>query len=39
MRIDYDPAKSGRNVRERELSFDRAADFDWEGALYSMDDR
>ena len=39
MRIVYDPAKSERNARERGLPFDRAADFDWEGALYREDDR
>jgi uncharacterized DUF497 family protein len=27
MGITYDPAKNERNIRERELSFERAADF------------
>jgi uncharacterized DUF497 family protein len=31
--ISYDPAKNERNVRERGLSFDRAADFDFATAL------
>ncbi len=34
MGITYDPAKNERNIRERGLSFDRAADFDFEGAAY-----
>lgn len=39
MRISYDPAKNQRNVRNRNLSFDSAAEFDFEGALYSVDKR
>ena len=39
MRIEFDPGKSERNARERGLAFDRAEDFDWEGALYREDDR
>ena len=38
-RISYDPAKNQRNIRERGLSFDAAAEFDFEGALYAVDDR
>lgn len=34
MGITYDPAKNERNIRDRGLSFDRAADFDFEGAAY-----
>jgi len=34
MAIEYDPAKNDRNIRERGLSFDRAADFDFESALF-----
>ena len=33
MGIAYDPAKNERNIRERGLSFERAADFDFETAL------
>ena len=33
MGITYDPAKNERNIRERGLSFERAADFDFENAL------
>ena len=33
MGITYDPAKDERNIRERGLSFERAADFDFETAL------
>ena len=29
----YDPAKNERNIRERGLSFERAADFNFETAL------
>ncbi len=32
MRIEFDPAKNERNIRERGLSFERAADFDFESA-------
>lgn len=39
MRIVYDQAKNDRNVRERGLSFDRVADFDFETALFLVDDR
>jgi hypothetical protein len=35
MGISYDPVKNDRNVRERGLSFERAADFDFETALYA----
>lgn len=34
MAITYDPAKNERNIRERGLSFDRAADFDFATAVY-----
>jgi uncharacterized DUF497 family protein len=33
MGISYDPAKNERNIRERKLSFERAAGFDFETAL------
>ena len=39
MRISYDPAKNKQNIRSRGLSFDSAADFDFEGALYAVDER
>lgn len=39
MRISYYPAKNQRNVRDRGLSFESAAEFDFEGALYSVDKR
>jgi uncharacterized protein len=32
--ITYDPAKSERNMRERGLSFERAADFDFSSAVF-----
>ena len=39
MDITYDPAKDERNIRERGLSFERAADFDFITALRSIDIR
>jgi hypothetical protein len=39
MGIEFDPAKNARNIRERGLSFERAADFDWSGAVYLLDER
>jgi len=39
VQVTYDPAKHLRNIRERGLGFDRAADFDFEGALFAVDDR
>lgn len=39
MLIEFDPAKSERNARERGLPFGRATDFDFAGALYTVDTR
>ena len=39
MRISYDPAKNDRNIRDRGVSFDAAADFDFDQALFQVDDR
>jgi len=39
MKIDFDPVKSEQNTRLRSLSFDRAGDFDWETAIYYVDNR
>ena len=39
MDITYDTAKNARNVAERGLSFDRAADFDFERSIVRVDDR
>jgi uncharacterized protein len=39
MDITYDPTKNERNIRERGLSFDRAADFDFETAVIDLDRR
>lgn len=33
MEITYGPAKNARNIKERGLSFDRAAEFDFETAF------
>ena len=39
MHIVYDPEKSERNRRESGLPFDRAAAFDFQTALYAIDER
>ena len=39
MEIPFDPTKNERNIRERGLSFERAAEFDFDGAVYSIDAR
>ncbi len=39
MAITFDPAKNARNIRERNLSFDRVAQFDFETAMLEIDDR
>ena len=39
MAITYDPDKNERNIRERGISFDRAADFEWSSALTVEDTR
>lgn len=37
--ITFDIHKSERSIRERDLSFERAADFDFDTAVYLEDDR
>ena len=39
MDITFDPNKSDRNIKERDISFECAADFDFETALFVIDDR
>lgn len=39
MGISYDPAKNERNIRERGLSFERAADFDFSNAVFATETR
>ncbi|MBK8537203.1 MAG: BrnT family toxin [Candidatus Competibacteraceae bacterium] len=39
MDITYDPAKNARNIAERGLSFDRAADLVWADAVAWEDQR
>lgn len=39
MEISFDPAKNARNIELRGLPFERAADFDFETALFSQDAR
>jgi uncharacterized DUF497 family protein len=33
VKIDFDPAKNAKNIRERGLPFTRAAEFDWTSAM------
>jgi uncharacterized DUF497 family protein len=37
--IDFDPEKNATNVRERGLSFERVADFDFDTAIVKEDRR
>ena len=39
VKIEFDPAKSEKNVRERGLPFDLAAGFDFDSAYIVEDDR
>jgi hypothetical protein len=39
MKIEFDPVKSEKNVRERGLPFDLVEKFDWETAVFSEDAR
>jgi uncharacterized DUF497 family protein len=39
MDIEYDVAKNDRNVRDRGLSFDAVSGFDFQTAVYLVDDR
>ena len=39
MRIEFDPEKNNKNIRERALNFERAKEFDFETAQLIIDDR
>ena len=39
MDISFDPAKNARNILKRGLSFERVADFDFDGAVFATDTR
>jgi uncharacterized DUF497 family protein len=39
MLIEFDPAKNARNIRERDLSFEHAVEFDFDTAPYTVDNR
>jgi len=39
MEITYDPAKNEKNIRERRLSLNRAAELDFESAAFLLDKR
>jgi uncharacterized DUF497 family protein len=39
MKITFDPAKNARNIAERDLPFERAAELDWASAVIVEDKR
>ena len=39
MKVDFDPIKNERNIKERRLSFERAAEVDFDTALVLPDTR
>lgn len=39
MKIEFDLAKNEKNIRERDLSFERAAEFDFDTAVIAQDAR
>ncbi|HAT33685.1 MAG TPA: hypothetical protein DCW29_23440 [Janthinobacterium sp.] len=39
MEISYDPIKNSRHIAQRGLSFDRAADFDFNTAVFRKGER
>ena len=39
MNISYDPGKNEKNIVERGISFERAAEFEWSSALIVEDSR
>lgn len=39
MKLEYDPVKNARNIAERQLSFDRIAEFDFASAKIWQDTR
>ncbi|MDD2466202.1 MAG: BrnT family toxin [Desulfobulbus sp.] len=39
MEIEFDPDKSEKNKKLRDLPFDRAVEFEWEDAMFFEDDR
>ena len=39
MEIDYDPAKNARNIKELQLPFEQAAEYDFDTALTVVDNR
>lgn len=39
MEITYDPAKDARNTAERGISFEAAKEYEFETAIYVVDDR
>jgi uncharacterized DUF497 family protein len=39
MKIEFDPEKNNKNIVERDLSFERAKDFNFNTALFEIDNR
>jgi len=38
MKIEYDPAKNKRNIKERALSFEKVRDLDWDETVLTDED-
>jgi uncharacterized protein len=39
MKIEFDPIKNNKNIRQRKLSFDQVVDFNWVDAIIIQDIR
>lgn len=39
MKIEFDPLKNAKNIRERGLSFERVVEFDFKTAQFAIDNR
>ncbi len=39
MHIEFDPVKNEKNILERDLSFERVREFDFDTALFEIDER
>jgi uncharacterized DUF497 family protein len=38
MKIEFDPVKNQRNIRERDLSFEKVHDLDWDETVLTFED-
>jgi len=39
VKVSYDPAKDAANIRSHSISLKRAEDFDFDAAIFDIDDR